>query len=148
MIEDVHSNLSFLATNFGIQIAYFEQQEELNARSFQREYPEQQGVLGEFHGRLTERVATPIANLLYVPPVAVAEASMPLAVLISAFQGTDAAPARLASQWERISTNLTAAVDALEVAGRHVDATTHGESFARRWMTWHAQGEPSRQTLS
>ena len=131
VIEDVHSNLSFLATNFGIQIAYFEQQEDLNARSFQREYSEQQGVLGELHGRLTERVATPIANLLYVPPVAVAEASMPLAVLISAFQGTDAAPARLASQWERISTNLTAAVDALEAAGRHVSATTHGESFDR-----------------
>ncbi|OFT35946.1 hypothetical protein HMPREF3166_01940 [Corynebacterium sp. HMSC08A12] len=70
-----------------------------------------------------------IDNLMYNTPVTVAEATMPLASLISAFQGDDSAPLAVAGSWENAAKALKDSMDNLKSASTGLASSSEGYSF-------------------
>lgn len=78
---------------------------------------------------IPNRDSRSIDNLMYNTPVTVAEASMPLASLISAFQGDDSAPLAVADSWENAAKALKDSMDNLKSASTGLASSSEGYSF-------------------
>ncbi|MHA7686732.1 hypothetical protein ACX9MK_03825 [Corynebacterium evansiae] len=66
---------------------------------------------------------------MYNTPVTVAEATMPLASLITAFQGDDSAPLAVADSWENAAKALKDSMDNLKSASTGLASSSEGYSF-------------------
>jgi hypothetical protein len=130
VLDILKSNIEWLQEVFSNQMDGFDLQEYFSKQSFDQ-VNSQVSVADSNRRRffIPNRDSRSIDNLMYNTPVTVAEASMPLASLISAFQGDDSAPLAVADSWENAAKALKDSMDNLKSASTGLASSSEGYSF-------------------
>lgn len=130
VLDILKSNVSWLLEVFSNQLEGFDLQEYFSKQSFDQ--VNSQVSVADNRMRkffIPTRDSRSIDNLMYNTPVTVAEATMPLASLISAFQGDDSAPLAVADSWENAAKALKDSMDNLKSASTGLASSSEGYSF-------------------
>ena len=130
VVDILTSNVSWLLEVFSNQLEGFDLQEYFSKQSFDQ--VNSQVLVADNRMRkffIPTRDSRSIDNLMYNTPVTVAEATMPLASLISAFQGDDSAPLAVADSWENAAKALKDSMDNLKSASTGLASSSEGYSF-------------------
>ncbi len=130
VVDILTSNVNWLLEVFSNQMDGFDLQEYFSKQSFDQ--VNSQVSVADSNRRkffIPNRDSRSIDNLLYNTPVTVAEATMPLASLISAFQGDDSAPLAVADSWENAAKALKDSMDNLKSASTGLASSSEGYSF-------------------
>ena len=130
VLDILKSNVKWLLDVFAGQIEGFGLQEQFSGRSFDQLSAEI--LIAENMVRkvfMPDRDSRPIDNLLYNTPVTVAEATMTLPALISAFQGDDSTPFAAANAWESAAKALKDSMENLKSASSGLAGSAEGYSF-------------------
>ena len=130
VLDILKSNVSWLLEVFSNQLEGFDLQEYFSKQSFDQ-VNSQVSVADNRMRRffIPTRDSRSIDNLMYNTPVTVAEATMPLASLITAFQGDDSAPLAVADSWENAAKALKDSMDNLKSASTGLASSSEGYSF-------------------
>lgn len=129
VMEILRSDIMWLKEMFSNHVRAFGLQDQLAAASF-----DQMNSFAEYH-REYVRIPQPsrdvatIDNLLYTPPVPVAEASTPLAALIAMFEDRDASPMQASRDWQVAGAQLADSMNALRSASMELAGSAQGYSF-------------------
>ncbi|MGJ4120324.1 hypothetical protein ACN4DW_04390 [Corynebacterium macclintockiae] len=124
------SNVDWLQEVFTNQLVGLDIQEHFNGKSFDQVSSEVSVADKEVRKFfIPTRDARTIDNLLYNTPVTAAEATMPLASLIAAFQADDSAPLFAADSWESAAKALKTSMDDLKSASSGLASSSEGFSF-------------------
>lgn len=130
VLDILKSNVEWLQEVFSNQLVGLDIQEHFNGKSFDQVSSEISIADREVRKFfIPTRDTRTIDNLLYSTPVTVAEATMPLASLISAFQGEDSAPLDAAKRWQGAADSLRNAMDNLKSASSGLASSSEGFSF-------------------
>ncbi|WP_296214454.1 hypothetical protein [uncultured Corynebacterium sp.] len=130
VVDILTSNVNWLLEVFSGQIEGFGLQEQFSQESFDQVNSEisiADNKIRKFF--VPTRDARSIDNLMYNTPVTVAEATMPLASLITAFQGDDSTPLAVANSWDSAATALKDSMDNLKSASNGLASSSEGYSF-------------------
>lgn len=130
VLDILKSNVKWLLDVFAGQIEGFGLQEQLSGKSFDQLSAEI--LIAENMARkvfMPDRDSRPIDNLMYNTPVTVAEATMTLPALISAFQGDDSTPFAAANAWESAAKALKESMENLKSASSGLAGSAEGYSF-------------------
>lgn len=130
VVDILTSNVNWLLEVFSNQLEGFDLQEYFSKKSFDQ--VNSQVAVADNRMRkffIPTRDSRTIDNLMYNTPVTVAEATMPLASLISAFQGDDSAPLAVADSWENAAKALKDSMDNLKSASTGLASSSEGYSF-------------------
>lgn len=130
VLDILKSNVGWLQEVFSNQLEGFDLQEYFSKKSFDQ--VNSQVAVADNRMRkffIPTRDSRTIDNLMYNTPVTVAEATMPLASLISAFQGDDSAPLAVADSWENAAKALKDSMDNLKSASTGLASSSEGYSF-------------------
>lgn len=130
VLDILKSNVGWLQEVFSNQLEGFDLQEYFSKKSFDQ--VNSQVSVADNRMRkffIPTRDSRTIDNLMYNTPVTVAEATMPLASLISAFQGDDSAPLAVADSWENAAKALKDSMDNLKSASTGLASSSEGYSF-------------------
>lgn len=130
VLDILKSNVKWLLDVFAGQIEGFGLQEQLSGKSFDQLSAEI--LIAENMARkvfMPDRDSRPIDNLMYNTPVTVAEATMTLPALISAFQGDDSTPFAAANAWESAAKALKDSMENLKSASSGLAGSAEGYSF-------------------
>lgn len=130
VVDILTSNVSWLLEVFSNQLEGFDLQEYFSKQSFDQvnsQVSVADDRLRKFF--IPTRDSRSIDNLMYNTPVTVAEATMPLASLITAFQGDDSAPLAVADSWENAAKALKDSMDNLKSASTGLASSSEGYSF-------------------
>ncbi len=130
VLDILKSNIEWLQEVFTNQMEGFDLQEYFSKKSFDQ--VNSQVSVADNRMRkffIPTRDSRTIDNLMYNTPVTVAEATMPLASLISAFQGDDSAPLAVADSWENAAKALKDSMDNLKSASTGLASSSEGYSF-------------------
>lgn len=130
VLDILKSNVGWLQEVFSNQLEGFDLQEYFSKKSFDQ--VNSQVAVADNRMRkffIPTRDSRTIDNLMYNTPVTVAEATMPLASLISAFQGDDSAPLAVADSWENAAKALKDSMDNLKGASTGLASSSEGYSF-------------------
>ncbi len=130
VLDILKSNIEWLQEVFSNQLEGFDLQEYFSKKSF--EQVNSQVSVADNRMRkffIPTRDSRSIDNLMYNTPVTVAEATMPLASLISAFQGDDSVPLAVADSWENAAKALKDSMDNLKSASTGLASSSEGYSF-------------------
>lgn len=130
VLDILKSNIEWLQEVFTNQMEGFDLQEYFSKKSFDQ--VNSQVSVADNRMRkffIPTRDSRSIDNLMYNTPVTVAEATMPLASLISAFQGDDSAPLAVADSWENAAKALKDSMDNLKSASTGLASSSEGYSF-------------------
>lgn len=130
VLDILKSNIEWLQEVFSNQLEGFDLQEYFSKQSFDQ-VNSQVSVVDNRMRRffIPTRDSRSIDNLMYNTPVTVAEATMPLASLITAFQGDDSAPLAVADSWENAAKALKDSMDNLKSASTGLASSSEGYSF-------------------
>jgi len=130
VVDILTSNVNWLLEVFSNQMDGFDLQEYFSKQSFDQ-VNSQVSVADNRMRRffIPTRDSRSIDNLMYNTPVTVAEATMPLTSLISAFQGDDSAPLAVADSWENAAKALKDSMDNLKSASSGLASSSEGYSF-------------------
>lgn len=130
VLDIMTSNVDWLQEVFSNQLVGLDIQEHFNGKSFDQVSSEVSVADREVRKFfIPTRDARTIDNLLYNTPVTVAEATMPLASLIAAFQADDSAPLFAADSWESAAKALKTSMDDLKSASSGLASSSEGFSF-------------------
>lgn len=130
VLDIMTSNVDWLQEVFTNQLVGLDIQEHFNGKSFDQVSSEVSVADREVRKFfIPTRDARTIDNLLYSTPVTVAEATMPLASLIAAFQADDSAPLFAADSWESAAKALKTSMDDLKSASSGLASSSEGFSF-------------------
>lgn len=130
VLDILKSNVGWLQEVFSNQLEGFDLQEHFSKQSFDQvnsQVSVADNKMRKFF--IPNRDSRSIDNLMYNTPVTVAEATMPLASLISAFQGDDSAPLAVADSWENAAKALKDSMDNLKSASTGLASSSEGYSF-------------------
>lgn len=130
VLDIMTSNVDWLQEVFTNQLVGLDIQEHFNGKSFDQ--VSSQVSVADREVRkffIPTRDARTIDNLLYNTPVTAAEATMPLASLIAAFQADDSAPLFAADSWESAAKALKTSMDDLKSASSGLASSSEGFSF-------------------
>lgn len=130
VLDILKSNIEWLQEVFSNQLNGFDLQEYLSKQSFDQvnsQVSVADNKIRKFF--VPTRDARSIDNLMYNTPVTVAEATMPLASLITAFQGDDSTPLAVANSWDSAATALKDSMDNLKSASNGLASSSEGYSF-------------------
>lgn len=130
VLDILKSNVKWLLDVFAGQIEGFGLQEQFSGKSFDQLSAEI--LIAENMVRkvfMPDRDSRSIDNLLYNTPVTVAEATMTLPALISAFQGDDSTPFAAANAWESAAKALKESMENLKSASSGLAGSAEGYSF-------------------
>ena len=130
VLDILKSNIEWLQEVFSNQLEGFDLQEYFSKQSFDQvnsQVSVADDRLRKFF--IPTRDSRTIDNLMYNTPVTVAEATMPLASLITAFQGDDSAPLAVADSWENAAKALKDSMDTLKRASTGLASSSEGYSF-------------------
>ena len=130
VLDILKSNVKWLLDVFAGQIEGFGLQEQFSGKSFDQLSAEI--LIAENMVRkvfMPDRDSRSIDNLLYNTPVTVAEATMTLPALISAFQGDDSTPFAAANAWESAAKALKDSMENLKSASSGLAGSAEGYSF-------------------
>lgn len=130
VLDILKSNIEWLQEVFSNQLEGFDLQEYFSKQSFDQvnsQVSVADDRLRKFF--IPTRDSRTIDNLMYNTPVTVAEATMPLASLITAFQGDDSAPLAVADSWENAAKALKDSMDNLKSASTGLASSSEGYSF-------------------
>ena len=130
VLDILKSNVGWLQEVFSNQLEGFDLQEYFSKESFDQ-VNSQVSVADDRMRKffIPTRDSRSIDNLMYNTPVTVAEATMPLASLITAFQGDDSAPLAVADSWENAAKALKDSMDNLKSASTGLASSSEGYSF-------------------
>ena len=130
VLDILKSNVGWLQEVFSNQLEGFDLQEYFSKQSFDQ-VNSQVSVADDRMRKffIPTRDSRSIDNLMYNTPVTVAEATMPLASLITAFQGDDSAPLAVADSWENAAKALKDSMDNLKSASTGLASSSEGYSF-------------------
>lgn len=130
VLDIMTSNVDWLQEVFTNQLVGLDIQEHFNGKSFDQVSSEVSVADKEVRKFfIPTRDARTIDNLLYNTPVTAAEATMPLASLIAAFQADDSAPLFAADSWESAAKALKTSMDDLKSASSGLASSSEGFSF-------------------
>lgn len=130
VLDIMTSNVDWLQEVFSNQLVGLDIQEHFNGKSFDQVSSEVSVADKEVRKFfIPTRDARTIDNLLYNTPVTAAEATMPLASLIAAFQADDSAPLFAADSWESAAKALKTSMDDLKSASSGLASSSEGFSF-------------------
>lgn len=130
VLDIMKSNIAWLQEVFSNQLVGLDIQEHFNGKSFDQVSSEVSVADKEVRKFfIPTRDARTIDNLLYNTPVTAAEATMPLASLIAAFQADDSAPLFAADSWESAAKALKTSMDDLKSASSGLASSSEGFSF-------------------
>lgn len=130
VLDILKSNIEWLQEVFSNQLEGFDLQEYFSKQSFDQvnsQVSVADDRLRKFF--IPTRDSRTIDNLMYNTPVTVAEAAMPLASLITAFQADDSAPLAVADSWENAAKALKDSMDNLKSASTGLASSSEGYSF-------------------
>lgn len=130
VLDILKSNIEWLQEVFSNQLEGFDLQEYFSKKSFDQ--VNSQVSVADNRMRkffIPTRDSRSIDNLMYNTPVTVAEATMPLTSLITAFQGDDSAPLAVADSWENAAKALKNSMDNLKSASTGLANSSEGYSF-------------------
>ena len=130
VVDILTSNVNWLLEVFSNQLEGFDLQEHFSKQSFDQvnsQVSVADNKMRKFF--IPTRDSRSIDNLMYNTPVTVAEATMPLASLITAFQGDDSAPLAVADSWENAAKALKDSMDNLKSASTGLASSSEGYSF-------------------
>lgn len=130
VLDILKSNIEWLQEVFSNQLEGFDLQEYFSKKSFDQ-VNSQVSVANNRMRKffIPTRDSRSIDNLMYNTPVTVAEATMPLTSLITAFQGDDSAPLAVADSWENAAKALKNSMDNLKSASTGLANSSEGYSF-------------------
>ena len=130
VLDILKSNIEWLQEVFTNQMEGFDLQEYFSKQSFDQvnsQVSVADNKMRKFF--IPTRDSRTIDNLMYNTPVTVAEATMPLASLITAFQADDSAPLAVADSWENAAKALKESMDSLKSASTGLASSSEGYSF-------------------
>ena len=130
VLDIMYSNVEWLQEVFANHIQDMSLQEYFSGESFDQIHSKKIVQANrDFRVFVPTRDSRPIDNLMYNTPVTVAEATMTLPALISAFQGDDSTPFAAANAWESAAKALKESMENLKSASSGLAGSAEGYSF-------------------
>ena len=130
VLDIMYSNVEWLQEVFANHIQDMSLQEYFSGESFDQIHSKKIVQANQdFRVFVPTRDSRSIDNLMYNTPVTVAEATMTLPALISAFQGDDSTPFAAANAWESAAKALKDSMENLKSASSGLAGSAEGYSF-------------------